>query len=81
MPKNCYKTFYYYLVKEYDDDNHSNLIQKRRFKTATEISNNYNISRCNVFHKISGNTPVKKLKNLVFMKEKVPVFQSVEIEY
>ena len=81
MPKNAYKSYYYYLVKEYEDNSLTTLVNERRYRTATEISQNYNISKCNVFHKISGNKPVKKLKNFVFIKEKVPALEIREIQY
>ena len=81
MPKNSYKSFYYYLVKEYDDNSLDTLVNEKRYRTIQDIRNDYNISRTNIFYKITGNKEVKKLKNLVILKDKVPAFEIREIEY
>jgi len=81
MPKNAYKSFYYYLVKEYDDNSLDTLVNEKRYRTIQDIRNDYNISRTNIFYKITGNKEVKKLQNLVILKDKVPAFEIREIEY
>lgn len=81
MPKNNYKSNFYYLVKEFDDASHSNLVNQKRYITIQDIKNDYNISRTNIYYKITGNKEVKKLQNIVILKDKVPAFQSVEIQY
>ncbi len=81
MPKNAYKSNFYYLVKEYDDNSLNNLVNTKRYRTIQDIRNDYNISRTNIFYKINGSKEVKKLKNVVIIKDKVPAFEVREIEY
>lgn len=81
MPKNSYKSNFYYLVKEYDDASLNNLVKEKRYITIQDIKNDYNISRTNIYYKITGNKEVKKLQNVVILKDKVPAYEIREIEY
>ena len=81
MPKNSYKSNFYYLVKEYDDASLNNLVKEKRYITIQDIKNDYNISRTNIYYKITGNKEVKKMQNIVILKDKVPAYEMREIEY
>ena len=81
MPKNAYNSYYYYLVKEFDDNSLNNLVNSKRYVRIDDIKNDYDISRTNIYYKVSGKKDVKKFKNLVILKEKVPIFSKTFIEY
>ena len=81
MPKNNYKSNFYYLVKEYDNASHNNLVKEKRYITVQGIKKDYDISRTNIYYKITGNTPVKKLQNIVILKDKVPAYEMRKIQY
>jgi hypothetical protein len=81
MPKSAYNSYYYYLVKEFDDNSLNNLVNSKRYVRIDDIKNDYDISRTNIYYKVSGKKDVKKFKNLVILKEKVPIFSKTFIEY
>jgi hypothetical protein len=81
MPKSAYNSHYYYFVKEFDDNSLNNLVNSKRYVRIDDIKNDYDISRTNIYYKITGKKDVKKYKNLVILKEKVPIFTKTLIEY
>jgi len=81
MTKSAYNSHYYYFVKEFDDNSLNNLVNSKRYVRIDDIKNDYDISRTNIYYKITGKKDVKKYKNLVILKEKVPIFTKTLIEY
>lgn len=75
---------YHYCVKKYSDETHTQLVEKKYFRTQKEICSTYNINRSGIYYVI--NPDLKRLKRLYqeFDIQKltppIPIYETVEIQ-
>ena len=73
---------YHYLVKQYNDDDKTQLNEQRYFKTQSEIQTQYSMKRCSVYHLINGKegTVKRQYKNIVVVKLSPPISIYSQVE-